>query len=122
MKRATPALLSSTRALRVVVVPSLSVTSPPKPSRVMMSPTAGAALAASDEPLVLATAAVAFSFTSSLTSLAFEATLVALVGFLLGAAGGGGALRLRSSMGMLGDELARGLQLTDGVRICKGQV
>jgi hypothetical protein len=99
-------LLSSTRALRVVVVPSLRVTSPPKPSRVMVSPTAGlgaSALGASDEPLVLAAGSAAFSLTFSLVSLALGAALVALVGFLLGAAGGGGALRLRSSMTMMGD-------------------
>jgi hypothetical protein len=93
VKMATPALLCSTKALRVVVVPSLRVSSPPRPSRARTLPTAGrpeagaaAAASAGAEPLV--------SFS----------VLAALVAFLLvgAGAGGGGALRLRSSMGMMG--------------------
>lgn len=109
MNSTTPALLSSTSALRVVLTPSLVSISPPKPSRLIVSPTAG--LAASDEPLVvLATTAATFSLTASLTLVAALAGLVAglavLVVFLRAGGAGGGAgasLRLRSSIGMMGD-------------------
>jgi hypothetical protein len=75
--------------------PLLVSISPPKPSRVMISPTAGLLA----EPLALPTTSAAFSLTFSLVS---GAILAALLGFLpVGAGGGAGALRLRSSIGMM---------------------
>ena len=90
MKSTTPALLSSTSCLRVVLVPSLVSIPPPKPSRVRTSPTATL-----EAPFVAGAA-----FVASVVDLGagFAGALVFLVDGA-GAGGAAGALRLRSSTG-----------------------
>lgn len=98
VKITTPDLLSSTRAFRVVLLPSWVSISPPKPSRATTSPTTG--FAGLDEPLASA-ALAAFADLPFTVSLTLAATFETLVCFLVGGSGAGaGALRLRSSTGM----------------------
>ena len=110
VKTTTPALLSSTRALRLVLTPSLVSTSPPKPSSEMMSPTWG--LPVTGKPLVAGASAGAAGASAGAAlggrprgltaSLTFAATLATLDCFFAagGSGGGAGALRLRSSTGI----------------------
>lgn len=109
----TPFLLSSTSFWRVVFSPSCVSISPPKPARVIESPTATlaaflAGAAAAAVPLVLLTAVLA---SGTATALALAAGFAAGDFFLDGGAGAGstGALRLRRTGGMMGcgDECAR---------------
>ena len=110
VKSTTPALLSSTRALRLDFTPSLVSTSPPKPSSEMMSPTWG--LPVTGKPLVAGASAGAAGASAGAAlggrprgltaSLTFAATLATLDCFFAagGSGGGAGALRLRSSTGI----------------------
>lgn len=93
MNRTTPDLLSSTNFFRVVLVPSLVSISPPKSSRLIVSPTSG-------------TAGLGASFEASLgvsVALGLGAGLL----FFSTTGGGAGALRLRSSTIAIGDGLLR---------------
>lgn len=87
VKRITPALLSSTNFFNVVFAPSWVSTSPPKPSRFIVSPEALALL--EDAPL----AGAAF-----LPPLALDPADLTELGFFAGGArAGSAALRLRNS-------------------------
>ena len=89
VNKTTPFLLSSTNFINVVFSPSFVSTSPPKPARVMVSPTA--TLAFVDDPLDT-------GLLSVIVDLALEAVDLTELAFFIG--GGGAlseALRLRSS-------------------------
>lgn len=109
MNRTTPLPLSSSSFFNVVVSPSLVWISPPKPSRSMTWPTAtflldGAAAGGGEAAAAAGAAGFSSSFLAAGSGFLDLAGLPGLVAFFAagaGAGGGCGALRLRSSTGMV---------------------